>query len=84
MDSIRTILSRNLQSFHNKVKHSTDVCACLVAGIICVLPMQQTPAYSRHTLHQKAAGGRMARPLHRHQSLGEKNTPSASTYGPQV
>ncbi|GLD72123.1 sodium/hydrogen exchanger 2-like isoform X1 [Lates japonicus] len=48
MDSIRRILSRNLQNFNNK----------------------QTPAYSRHTLHQDATMDKTRRPLHRHQSLG--------------
>ncbi|TNM99107.1 hypothetical protein fugu_013671 [Takifugu bimaculatus] len=61
MDSIRQILSRNLQNFHNK----------------------QTPAYSRHSLHQEAAAGRTGRPLHRHHSLGERNTRDTSTHGPQ-
>ncbi|XP_028445160.1 sodium/hydrogen exchanger 2 isoform X1 [Perca flavescens] len=52
MDSIRRILSRNLQNFNNK----------------------QTPAYSRHTLHQDATMDRTRKPLHRHRSLGERYT----------
>nr|XP_033488633.1 sodium/hydrogen exchanger 2-like isoform X3 [Epinephelus lanceolatus] len=52
MDSIRRILSRNLQNFNNK----------------------QTPAYSRHTLHQDATTDRTRKPLYRHQSLGERYT----------
>ncbi|KAA8588522.1 hypothetical protein FQN60_009867, partial [Etheostoma spectabile] len=51
MDSIRRILSRNLQNFNNK----------------------QTPAYSRHTLHQDATMDRTRKPLYRHQSLGERS-----------
>ncbi|KAF3838038.1 hypothetical protein F7725_009806 [Dissostichus mawsoni] len=34
----------------------------------------QRPAYSRHTLHQDATMGRARKPLHRHQSLGERCT----------
>ncbi|XP_033977316.1 sodium/hydrogen exchanger 2-like isoform X1 [Trematomus bernacchii] len=52
MESIRRILSRNLQHFNN----------------------MQRPAYSRHTLHQDATMGRARKPLHRHQSLGERCT----------
>ncbi|XP_037636575.1 sodium/hydrogen exchanger 2-like isoform X4 [Sebastes umbrosus] len=57
MDSIRRILSRNLQSFNSK----------------------QTPAYSRHTLHQDAATDRTRKPLHRHQSLGERYSYNTET-----
>ncbi|XP_037636573.1 sodium/hydrogen exchanger 2-like isoform X2 [Sebastes umbrosus] len=56
MDSIRRILSRNLQSFNSK-----------------------TPAYSRHTLHQDAATDRTRKPLHRHQSLGERYSYNTET-----
>ncbi|KAM6923997.1 sodium/hydrogen exchanger 2-like [Xenentodon cancila] len=62
MDSIRRILSRNLQNFDNK----------------------QTPAYSRHTLHQQVTMDRTRRPLHRHQSLGARcpyNTPAHRPQG---
>ncbi|XP_063733385.1 sodium/hydrogen exchanger 2-like isoform X2 [Eleginops maclovinus] len=52
MESIRRILSRNLQHFNN----------------------MQRPAYSRHTLHQDATMDRVRKPLHRHQSLGERYT----------
>ncbi|XP_069553215.1 sodium/hydrogen exchanger 2-like [Brachyistius frenatus] len=34
----------------------------------------KTPAYSRHTLHQDATVDRTRKPLHRHQSLGERHT----------
>ncbi|XP_017162453.1 sodium/hydrogen exchanger 2-like isoform X1 [Poecilia reticulata] len=58
MDSIRRILSRNLQSFNKK----------------------QTPAYSRHTLHQDVTAKTA---LHRHQSLPERHTCNRSTLCPQ-
>ncbi|XP_030251307.1 sodium/hydrogen exchanger 2-like [Sparus aurata] len=61
MDSIRRILSRNLQNFNNK----------------------QTPAYSRHTLHQDATMDRTRKPLHRHHSLGERYTYNTITHWPQ-
>ncbi|KAL7395050.1 hypothetical protein ABVT39_009179 [Epinephelus coioides] len=35
---------------------------------------KQTPAYSRHTLHQDATTDRTRKPLYRHQSLGERYT----------
>uniref|UniRef100_A0A8D3AIW7 Sodium/hydrogen exchanger n=1 Tax=Scophthalmus maximus TaxID=52904 RepID=A0A8D3AIW7_SCOMX len=62
MDSIRRILSTNLQNFNKK----------------------QMPAYSRHTLHQDAAAHRTRRPLHRHQSLGERSTHDTITHPSQV
>uniref|UniRef100_A0A3Q1JAR9 Sodium/hydrogen exchanger n=1 Tax=Anabas testudineus TaxID=64144 RepID=A0A3Q1JAR9_ANATE len=62
MDSIRRILSRNLQNFNNK----------------------QTPAYSRHTLHQDNTVNTPRWPLHRHQSFGERYTYNTITYWPQV
>ncbi|KAM6953184.1 sodium/hydrogen exchanger 2-like [Aplochiton taeniatus] len=45
---------------------------------------KQTPAYSRHTLHQESTvdGGR--KPLRRHQSLGERHTHSTHTPSAQV
>ncbi|XP_043983471.1 sodium/hydrogen exchanger 2-like isoform X1 [Gambusia affinis] len=58
MDSIRRILSRNLQNFNKK----------------------QTPAYSRHTLHQDASAKTA---LHRHQSLPERHTCNRSMLCPQ-
>ncbi|KAM4732488.1 sodium/hydrogen exchanger 2-like isoform 3-T3 [Anableps anableps] len=61
MDSIRRILSRNLQNLNNK----------------------QTPAYSRHTLHQEVSTDRMKKPLHRHQSLAERCTYNRVTDCPQ-
>ncbi|XP_061582357.1 sodium/hydrogen exchanger 2-like isoform X2 [Cololabis saira] len=60
MDSIRRILSRNLQNFDNK-----------------------TPAYSRHTLHQQVTMDRTRRPLHRHQSLGERCSYNTGAQQPQ-
>ncbi|KAK5613373.1 hypothetical protein CRENBAI_023060 [Crenichthys baileyi] len=61
MDSIRRILSRNLQNFNNK----------------------QTPAYSRHTLHQNVTTDRMRKPLHRHLSLPLRCTYNTITHCPQ-
>nr|WRO44049.1 sodium/hydrogen exchanger 2b [Rachycentron canadum] len=61
MDSIRRILSRNLQNFNNK----------------------QMPAYSRHTLHQDTPMDKTRRPLHRHQSLGERYTYNTITHWSQ-
>ncbi|KAL6117960.1 uncharacterized protein ACO6RY_15647 [Pungitius sinensis] len=56
MDSIRCILSRNLQNFSNK----------------------QTPAYSRHTLHQDASPGQTRKPLYRQwKSLEERSSNNA-------
>ncbi|XP_013884853.1 sodium/hydrogen exchanger 2 [Austrofundulus limnaeus] len=61
MDSIRRILSRNLQRFNNK----------------------QTPAYSRHALHQDVTTDRTRRPLQHHQSLGERRRYNTITHWPQ-
>uniref|UniRef100_I3KMB0 Sodium/hydrogen exchanger n=1 Tax=Oreochromis niloticus TaxID=8128 RepID=I3KMB0_ORENI len=58
MESIRRILSRNLQNFNNK----------------------QTPAYSRHTLHQDTSVDRTRKPLYRHQSLGERYSYNTITH----
>ncbi|XP_067374445.1 sodium/hydrogen exchanger 2-like [Channa argus] len=58
MDSIRRILSRNLENFNKK----------------------QTPAYSRHTLHQEDTVNRPRRPLHRHQRFGETYTHNTITH----
>ncbi|XP_029969767.1 sodium/hydrogen exchanger 2-like [Salarias fasciatus] len=45
---------------------------------------KQTPAYSRHTLHQDATGARTRRPLHGHHSLGDRRTYNTITHWPQV
>ncbi|KAK0143621.1 Sodium/hydrogen exchanger 2 [Merluccius polli] len=39
---------------------------------------KQTPAYSRHTLHQEASTERTRKPLRRHQSLAESSSYSSS------
>ncbi|KAM4621892.1 sodium/hydrogen exchanger 2-like [Polymixia lowei] len=44
---------------------------------------KQTPAYSRHTLHQDATMDRTRKPLRRHQSLGERHTCTTNTHWPQ-
>lgn len=48
------------------------------------LSLQQTPAYSRHTLHQDRRLDRGGRPLHRHHSLGERHSYHTITHWPQV
>lgn len=57
---------------------------CLPFGLIDVLSMQQTPAYSRHTLHQDRRADKSGRPLHRHHSLGERHSYNTITHWPQV
>lgn len=88
MDSIRRILSRNLQNFNNKVNPHIWLYRwtshTLLFGLMNVLSMQQTPAYSRHTLHQDATMDRAGRPLHRHHSLGERYLYNTITHWPQV
>ncbi|XP_059919540.1 sodium/hydrogen exchanger 2-like isoform X3 [Gadus macrocephalus] len=45
---------------------------------------KQTPAYSRHTLHQESSTDRVRKPLHRRQSLAESSSyPSSAQHGPQ-
>uniref|UniRef100_A0A3B4YNI7 Sodium/hydrogen exchanger n=1 Tax=Seriola lalandi dorsalis TaxID=1841481 RepID=A0A3B4YNI7_SERLL len=44
---------------------------------------KQTPAYSRHTLHQYATTEKTRRPLHRHQSLGERYSYNTITHWSQ-
>lgn len=57
---------------------------CLPFGLIDALSMQQTPAYSRHTLHQDRRADKSGRPLHRHHSLGERHSYNTITHWPQV
>lgn len=87
MDSIRRILSRNLHNFNNKVNSvfKSDGFlsrACTIDPNSCIL--QQTPAYSRHTLHQDASTDRTRRQLHRHQGVGERHATSTVTQWSQV
>lgn len=54
------------------------------SNFMYVSSLQQTPAYSRHTLHQDTTVHRTRKPLYRHQSLGERCSHNAITHFPQV
>lgn len=50
------------------------------SGLMHVSSLQQTPAYSRHTLHQDTSVDRTRKPLYRHQSLGERYSYNTITH----